>query len=274
MADTYITSLILSYLSAQEGQTVPDSLDSLMAYIVDHLEVKQEAKGENGRTFVYGSVEPSDKTAVWFRLEEATNKSLGWRAWDGDEWAAIPVVPQNAATAKDLPSNPVAGQKVWVESISTEVVFNGERWITSHGSKGQVSFVRGSAIGATTDFLDGATSTILARNPGWKLVDEGVRGRVLVAAGTGTSLTHRDPESSYGAETVNLTKDQIPPHQHDIVFQKGKADLGDQSQQFFTDTTNNPGTTGEVRVDKNQSANEAVDLHQPTFALYAIEKVY
>ena len=64
----------------------------------------------------FGSVTPSpdDQDKPWFKTDGSGNP-IGWFAWDGSEWASIPLVPESGGTA-DRPGTPVFGQ-LYIDKI-------------------------------------------------------------------------------------------------------------------------------------------------------------
>jgi microcystin-dependent protein len=74
------------------------------------------------------------------------------------------------------------------------------------------------------------SSTIVP--PGWALCDgengtPDLRGRFILGAGPGPSLTARTLGAKGGAETVALKTEEMPPHVHAVMHRRFKYDGGD-----------------------------------------------
>lgn len=60
-----------------------------------------------------------------------------------------------------------------------------------------------------------------------------LRGRVAVHAGTGPGLTPRPLGQKSGAETVTLTTNQIPSHNHSLEGSRGTADSNNPTNNYL-----------------------------------------
>ncbi|EDM81298.1 phage Tail Collar [Plesiocystis pacifica SIR-1] len=60
-----------------------------------------------------------------------------------------------------------------------------------------------------------------------------LRGRVAMHAGTGPGLTPRNLGNKSGAETVTLTRNQMPSHKHDVQAVRVAADDGTPDNAYL-----------------------------------------
>ncbi len=92
-----------------------------------------------------------------------------------------------------------------------------------------------------------------------------LRGRVIVGVGEGTGLTNRNIGSTGGAETHQLTVNQLPSHSHGISV--SASDSGS------TTTVDGASGTDATIQTANEGGNEAHNNMQPYQALNYIIKI-
>ena len=163
--------------------------------------------------------------------------------------------------------------------------------IIPYYSNGSDESVKSSVL-----LLNGGDST----SPFWRLCDgtnstPDLRGRVLIGAGLGTTLTvTRSPGASYGSESVTISSGNLPAHKHQLLTPNGKGipcwsdyvqeaggdgnpTCGFANARGALDTnpsTNVLGYGGAAIMTENQSlalaAATPIDLTPPSFAVYHI----
>lgn len=189
-----------------EGTEFPGTVQGLGDLIAQYMAIT------GGETFIsinFGPNEPGvdDRDAPWFKTDVNGNP-LGWYSWNGSDWVIMPVVIPSGNTAS-RPSDAVVGQLYEDTEIGVLLKYSSisSSWVTAAGSPGDMKFVQALTIEAA-----------LLKNPGWEQADEAtMSGRVLGAAGSGTSLTPRAYAESTGDETITLSITQIPEHTHTVA---------------------------------------------------------
>jgi hypothetical protein len=210
----------------------------------------------------FGSTTPdSDSRGYpWFKTDGSGNP-VGWFSWNGSTWAQLVTNVTSGPTA-NRPGGAAVGDLYNDTDIDVMLKYNGSAWVTAAGSPGDLKFVN------TTTLADALT-----RNPGWSQADEPtMSGRVLGAAGTGTSLTPRVQGDSVGEEAHTLVIDEIPEHQHTasgINNTRWKADGN------ATDAAGNLSGWGSNLVSSNPPTGEGGLAHQtmqPTWFAWLLQK--
>jgi microcystin-dependent protein len=104
-----------------------------------------------------------------------------------------------------------------------------------------------------------------------------LRGRVPVQAGQGTGLVKVDLGQKYGNASVNLTVDNLPPHNHTMSAGDGDPNTGDPAGAVFPTfrSGGNPYNNVSLTPSKAMNAgsiamagkNAAVDIRPPSLGM-------
>lgn len=131
-----------------------------------------------------GSATPTTSLPpIWLRTT-TTGKPIAWYFWDGTAWTPDMGIVQSGTTAQ-RPTNPVALQQFYDESIGCLIWYERDAWRTVAGSPGEVKHVVQSTLTEALRF-----------NPGWEVLgaeQQSYRGRVIWQA---TKDSGDDPETT------------------------------------------------------------------------------
>lgn len=219
--------------------------------------------GESFSGVNYGPVEPApaDRDKPWFKTEES-GFPIGWFAWDGSMWDAIPlIVPSGGTTSR--PANASLGQLYLDTDINVTLRWTGTAWITDAGSPGDVKEVKAASL---TDAL--------AKNPGWAY-DSDSDGLFIIGASDGTS----DPQygAQVGASEYALLITDLPNDTISLLsgwgifpgqFQNGAQAPGVQPICTGLGSVNTK-TTGPI----NPNTQTKIPLTPPAIAYFRLYKV-
>ncbi len=238
------------------GTEFPGTVQGLLDLIAQYEEITglEDFNGIN-----FGPTEPTedDRDRPWFKTDEDGNP-VGWYAWNGLIWAAIPIVLPTGASG-DRPSAPAEGTQYFDTTINTALIYLGGGWVTLTGSPGDVKEVRATSL-----------AVALTNNPGWAHDTDSI-GKVIA----GSAADGSDNQTSAGADEITLTEDQLPAHIHeDLEVTGSEADNGDnggytimaasQSLGLKTVTNSRTGSTG---------GGDPIDNRQSTFYYFRIYKL-
>lgn len=245
-------NLALQALSVPAGTEFPGTVQGLMNFIAAY----QQITGQSNFSGVnFGSTEPAaeDRDKPWFKTDDSGNP-VGWYAWDGSAWEAMPLVTPSGAT-ESRPLSPQQGQKFYDTTIGAELIYIGSAWITSSGSPGDIKPVVAATL---EDALD--------KNPGWSNYTAGV-GNVIAGANEDTyGLT--DGSASVTLSVANLPNDTINLLNGWGVF-PGQFQNGSQSPGVNPIVT---GVTTKTTGPMNPNTQEAFSVIQPTIYLWLLIK--
>jgi len=166
-------------------------------------------------------------------------------------------------------------EQVYHTGIGQMIIFDpiATIWKTLSGGVGDIKMTNGTLIGTNADFAAGTFGTILGKNPGWD--EETVAaGRTLVGAKPSevwddTTVLTKDPGSTYGADTLYLTKGQLPPHIHPM----DKYFSDNYSSSQGTNIEGAPGTEKGLLDTGSTGDGDAISLHQKSIAYHVIRKI-
>lgn len=218
--------------------------------------------GENFIPVNFGPDTPDEDSRgyPWFKTD-VDGVPIGWYSWNGSSWEQLNTNVPSGTTAQ-RPSSATIGDLYYDTDIDVELIYSGSAWVTAAGSPGDCKFVLATTI-----------EQALTRNPGWSQAPEAtMSGRTLIAAGSGTSLTPRAYGDSVGAETVTLSIDQIPEHQH-VAFGINNARW--KADGNATDAAGNLAGWGSNLTSSNPPTGEGGLSHenmQPSFAAWLLVK--
>jgi len=214
---------------------------------------------ENLTSINFGPDTPSedDRDKPWFKTDE-DGVPLGWFSWDGTGWTKQPEVVKSGPTA-NRPDG-ADGLLYFDTDIKALLIYERAAWRTAAGSPGDVKFVKAATIEAA-----------ITANPGW-IQDPDSKGRVIGAAGAGTSLTARDYGANAGAETHTLSATEVPEHNHTLPWSQfgGQHQNGSQTAGIYPVVTD--GTTNTSTVPATGTGGLAHNNMQPTIFYWALVK--
>lgn len=196
-------NLSLIFGTVPAGQEFPGTPQALGDFLAQYFWI---TGGENFIAINFGPDEPDadNRDAPWFKTDN-DGVPIGWFSWNGAAWQQMPTNVPNGTTAQ-RPSDPGEGDLFFDSDIEVLIIYHSAAWITAAGSPGDLKHVQATTI-----------EQALTKNPGWSQATEATySGRVLGAAGDGTSLTPRAYGDVDGAEEITLTINQIPEHTHTI----------------------------------------------------------
>ncbi len=251
--------LSLTFGDPPETQEFPGTPKALGDFLAQYFAI---VGGENFIPVNFGSTEPdSDSRGYpWFKTDGSGNP-IGWFSWNGAVWDQLNTNVPSGTTAQ-RPAGAAIGDLYYDTDIRVELIFDGSAWVTASGSPGDMKFVQAIDIAAA-----------LLKNPGWSQADEAtISGRVLGAAGTGTSLTPRVFGASVGEEDHTLTINEIPEHTHSVagvVDQRWRADgnVANASGNLAAWGSENTGSNPPIG-----SGSLAHNTMQPTFFAWCLVK--
>lgn len=243
-------------LTLPAGTPFPGTMQSLLDLIAQYLEIQG---GESFSGVNLGSTEPSaaNRDLPWFKTDGSGNP-IGWFAWDGAAWTAVPVSIQSGGTAS-RPASPDEGQLYLDTDIDVLLVYERSQWRTAGGSPGDIKFVTAVSEAAA-----------LTQNPGWSIYTDGA-GRVLGVQGAGAGLTTRTIGEEVGEEEVTLTSGQLPTTSLTLTNLKaysGQHQNGTQPVGVFPYVTGIGNTT----LSDAFGSDEAHENMQPTLFVVALVK--
>lgn len=245
----------LEPLTLPDGTEFPGTPQELLALIAQYMAITGFATF-NGINF--GSTTPTteNQDKPWFKTDISDNP-IGWFAWDGAAWVAIPIILPSGTTAQ-RPVSPGIGTVYYDTDIEVSLIYTGALWTTLSGSPGDVKAVKAASLAAA-----------LTANPGWSHDADSI-GRVIA----GSAADGSDNQDTAGADTITLTEGQLPPHKHqDLVVTGSEADSGDagdfavvaasQSVGLRTIAASETGNTGD---------GDDVDVRQKTVYYFWLVK--
>jgi hypothetical protein len=192
-------SLYLTAKTAPVDTEFPGSVQGYIDLLAQYLGIAGD-EGILGINFGAATPTSDNRNKPWFKTT-TTGTPLGLFSWNGTTWAQMPFAISSGTTAQ-RPASPNAATLYFDTDINTALIFERGRWRTIAGAPGDLKYVAKTTLAAA-----------LTQNPGWKEYED-ARGRVLGAAGAGPGLTERAYNDKVGAETVTLTKDDLPAHAH------------------------------------------------------------
>lgn len=245
-----------SALTLPSGTEFPGTPQALLDLIAEYLAI---VGGESFSGINIGSSEPAagNRDLPWFKTDESGNP-IGWFAWDGAAWTAVPSIVPSGTTAQ-RPASPDEGQLYLDTDIDVLLIYERAQWRTVSGSPGDIKFVTAAS-----------TAAALTANPGWAVYSTGA-GRVLGVQGSGTGLTTRTIGEEVGSETVTLTAAQLPTTNITLTNLKpytGQHQNGPQPAGVYPYVTG----TGNTTFSAVFGGDEAHDNMQPTLFLVALVK--
>lgn len=252
-------NLTLTFGSPPSGQEFPGTPKLLGDFLANYFSI---LGGESFIPVNFGPDEPDTDARgyPWFKTDN-DGVPIGWYSWNGTAWEQLNTNVPSGDTAS-RPSSATLGDLYFDTTIRVELIYDGSTWVTAAGSPGDLKFVN------TTTLLQA-----LAANPGWSQATEATfSGRVLGAAGAGTSLTPRNSGDSVGEETHTLSIDEIPEHQHTANGIDGSRWKADGNAAF---STGNLAGWGANLVSSNPPAGEGGLAHntmQPTLFVWLLQK--
>jgi hypothetical protein len=165
--------------------------------------------------------------------------------------------------------------------ISCLIWWERSLWRTVAGVPGDVKFV-----------LSANAADARLRNPGWELVDQSLRGRVLgvaTADSTGVGIlpvdfgiSQRNQGTTVGEETHTLTGAENGPHTHNVKFDSAAS--GDTYAHWSADSSSpdgdiieplgmGPGVNNDSMIAESSGGGDPHNNMQPTKFLIALYKL-
>ncbi len=251
--------LSLTFGNPPSTQEFPGTLKALGDFLSQYFQI---TGGESFIPVNFGPTEPDadSRGYPWFKTDGSGNP-IGWFSWNGTVWDQLNTNVPSGTTAQ-RPSDAALGDLYFDTDIRVELIFDGSDWVTASGSPGDMKFVQATTI-----------MQALTNNPGWSQADEAtMSGRVLGAAGTGTSLTPRAYGDSVGEEQHTLSIDEIPEHQHSVF---GANNARWQADGNATNAAGNLAGWGSNLTSSNPPTGEGGLAHntmQPTWFAWLLVK--
>lgn len=251
--------LSLTFGDPPVGQEFPGTPKGLGDFLANYFQI---VGGEAFKPVNFGPDTPDadSRGFPWFKTDNDGNP-IGWFSWNGTIWKQLNTNVPHGNTA-GRPSDGGMGDLYYDDEIQVELIHNGVGWITASGSPGDMKFVQATTI-----------EQALTKNPGWSQADvPTMSGRVLGAAGEGTSLTPRAYGDSVGGEDVTLSIDQIPEHQHTVF---GVDNSRWQANGNAANVAGNLAGWGSNLTSSNPPSGEGGLAHssmQPTFFAWLLTK--
>lgn len=247
-------NLQLQALTVPSGTEFPGTVQELLALIAQYEAI---SGGENFNGVNYGDEEPApeDRDKAWFKTDGSGNP-IGWFAWDGSAWTAIPFSLPSGPTAS-RPASPGPGQLYLDTDINTTIVYERSQWRTLDGSPGDVKFVTATTL-----------ADALTKNPGWSHYTAGI-GRVLAGAADGTNPA---ANTDAGADEITLTEGQLPPHKHTTQGNYGSGGEGGGDNPSYYDAAQAPAVLKDWPDTGLTGDGDPVDVRQATRYLFSLVK--
>lgn len=243
----------LSPLTLPAGTEFPGTMQELLVLIAQYEEILglEDFSGIN-----FGDTEPSpdNRDRPWFETDGSGNP-IGWKAWTGLAWTAIPAqLP--VGTTGDRPVAPDNGTQFYDSTIGVALIYLDGAWTTLAGSPGDIKYVAGTVL-----------ADVLALNPGWSHYTAGI-GRVLAGAAADGS----DAEDDVGADEVTLTEAQLPPHTHSVSGNYGSGGEGGSDNPLYYDAAQAPVVLQVWPATGSTGDGDPVSVVQATRKIFALIK--
>lgn len=247
----------LSPLTLPFGTEFPGTMQELLVLISQYEEIIG-LENFNGINFGPTEPAPEDRDRPWFETDGSGNP-IGWKAWTGIAWTAIPAQLPVGATG-DRPVAPDEGTQFFDTTIEAALIYINGAWVTLSGVSGDIKFVAHLTL-----------ADALLYNPGWSHYTAGV-GKVLAGAAADGS----DAGDDVGANEITLTEAQLPSHTHEGLQGQVSDNInggGPLSNGFMSGDTNTAGVdTWPNSVTGSTGDGDPVDIRQATKIVFCIQK--
>lgn len=251
-------TLFLDPGTVPDGTALPGNAQALINLIAQYIDVAG-TNGFNGMNYGSDTPSPENRVYPWFKTDEDGNP-IGLYSWNGSAWTPIPTGLATGTTA-ERPLDPTDGALFFDTTINVEIVYYGGSWHTAAGSPGDIKFVDTTTL-----------AIALQRNPGWAQYSLAT-GRVVGAAGSGTSLTARAVGDLVGEEEHVLAVNEIPAHTHTTSLANANADGNDYNVDQGLSGHNAPGPAGSSTPQSSSTGgDEGHNNMQPTLFLFCLRK--
>lgn len=249
-------NLQLSPLTFPAGQEFPGTIQELENLFCQYTLITGSADFTG---VAYGSTEPSeDERDLWWARTDGSGNPLGWYAWDGAAWAALPITVRSGPTSS-RPSSPPTGTLYLDTDINVELIYERGQWRTASGSPGDIKYVTAATL-----------ADALTANPGWDHFILGIGNVIQGALADGS-----DQGDTIGSSEITISEDQMPAHTHEDIHLTGsEADNGDAGTFAITASTQSVGVeTMAASGTGSKGGGQPISVVQPTIIMFALYKL-